>query len=78
MQTNWRNFSSRIDVHENAPKRSLFVSHSSNDFDAVSEFVEADRPKAGTLSFGFYDAVTIEYRILYSGTGLTRYLKIDN
>jgi hypothetical protein len=38
---------------KNAPKRSLFVSYSSNDFDGVSEFVEADRPKAGTLSFGF-------------------------
>jgi len=53
MQTNWRNFSSRIDMHENAPKRSLFVSYSSNDFDAVSEFVEADRPKAGNTFIRF-------------------------
>ena len=26
----------------------------------------------------FCDSVTVEYWVLYSGTGLTRYLKIDN
>jgi hypothetical protein len=55
MQTNWRNFSSRIAVHEkrSSQKRSLFVSYSSNDFDAVSEFVEADRREAGNTFIRF-------------------------
>jgi hypothetical protein len=79
MQTNWRNFSSRIDVHEKRAKNAVYSSAIRQTI--LMPFRNLWRLiglKRGTLSFGFWDAVTVEYRVLYSGTGLTRHHKIDN
>jgi hypothetical protein len=44
MQTDWQNFSSRTDAHENAPKRSLFVNYSSTDLVDARNFADGSWP----------------------------------